>query len=265
MDPVPHWNLRPNRPLPNPAADGTIASVKPFSPSRLRAAAIRRAESWLREHDLPRLQMSFIMALTGLAALFFSYLMLRAGLDSMGLRYPLSVALAYGVFLVLLRIWIWIQTQRTVTREAALDSADALDLLDGVTHHHSIGPLLSQDSDRSFLDGDLDGWDLGDAVFLGLAALAALAGSVACLVVIWSAPALLAEILVDTLIMAGVYHRLKVTGRRTWLTGALKRTWIPALSLMLCLGLAGWALQQVIPEAHSIGPVVRHLASRDSR
>lgn len=253
--------------MPNPAADGTIASVKPFSPSSLRAAAIRRAESWLREHDLPRLQMSFIMALTGLAALFFSYLMLRAGLDSMGLRYPLSVVLAYGVFLVLLRIWIWIQTQRTVTRDAALDSVDALDLLDGVTHHHShsIGPLLSQDSDRSFLDGDVDGWDLGDAVFLGLAALAALAGSVACLVVIWSAPALLAEILVDAMIMAGVYHQLRVTDRRTWLTGALRRTWIPALSLALCLGLAGWALQQVTPEAHSIGPVVRHLASRDRR
>lgn len=239
--------------------------VKPFSPASLRAAAIHRAESWLHEHDLPRLQMSFIMALTGLAALLFSYLMLRAGLDSMGLRYPISVALAYGVFLVLLRIWIRIQIQRTASRDAALESVEALDLLDVVTHHHSIGPLISQDTERSVLDGEVDGWDLGDGVFLGLAALAALAGSVACLVVIWSAPALMAEILVDAMIMAGVYRHLRVTDRRTWLRGALRRTWIPALSLALCLGLLGWALQQVTPEARSIGPVVRHLASGDRR
>jgi len=74
--------------------------------------AIRRAEQWLLNHNLPRLQMALILGITGLSAAFFSFLMLHAGIDALGLRYPVAVALAYGVFLLLLRVWLSYQSNR---------------------------------------------------------------------------------------------------------------------------------------------------------
>lgn len=49
---------------------------------------------------------------TGMAGFLLSFLLLRAGLSAMWLRYPLAVGLAYGVFLALLRVWLSYQESR---------------------------------------------------------------------------------------------------------------------------------------------------------
>lgn len=62
-----------------------------------RAHAIRRVETHLRSNSFPRLQMMLLV----------SYALLRGGLDSMALRYPLALAVAYLFFLGLLSVCPW--------------------------------------------------------------------------------------------------------------------------------------------------------------
>lgn len=58
---------------------------------------------------MPRVLMSLILAATGAAGFVFSFALLHLGLGSMWLRYPPAVLFAYGVFLLLLRIWLHLQ------------------------------------------------------------------------------------------------------------------------------------------------------------
>lgn len=53
--------------------------------------------------------MSLIVALTGGFGLLASFVMLKAGLESMAIRYPLSLSIAYLFFLFL--IWLWLRTK----------------------------------------------------------------------------------------------------------------------------------------------------------
>jgi hypothetical protein len=52
----------------------------------------------LSRRRLPRLQMSVIVVITGLAGFLFSFALLNAGVSSMGLRYPCAATLTYGSF-----------------------------------------------------------------------------------------------------------------------------------------------------------------------
>ncbi|MES2369835.1 MAG: hypothetical protein V4554_10175 [Pseudomonadota bacterium] len=74
-----------------------------------RSHAILRIKRRLEQDSFPRIQMSLIVCVTGAAGLLFSFLMLDAGVTSMALRYPLALLMAYGVFLVLL--WLWLRTK----------------------------------------------------------------------------------------------------------------------------------------------------------
>lgn len=76
--------------------------------------------------------------------------------------------------------------------------------------------------------------DLDEGGFLVLVAVLILAVAAlgTALWVVWSAPVLLvlAEVLVDGLVMTGLYRRLRRGSEPTyWLVGAVRRTWIPAL------------------------------------
>ncbi|HSG38126.1 MAG TPA: hypothetical protein VLE27_00690, partial [Thermoanaerobaculia bacterium] len=204
---------------------------------------------------------------------------------------------AYGVFLLLLRIWL--AMQRDGWRDVVdLADADMVELaLDGVT---SVGrgagggfsggggsfggggsstsfqapaPLSSSPPPapmavRSASAGGKSGggkgfslsFDLDDGGLLVLLAVLILAVAVmgAAFYVLWTAPVLLAEVLVDGLIMTGLYRRLRKTEEPThWLLGAVRRTWVPALAVATLFSLAGHLLQQAVPEARSIGPAVR--------
>ena len=91
----------------------------------------------------------------------------------------------------------------------------------------------------SWLDGDVDlGW-----VLLALAAAAS--ALLAVTYIVWTAPALLAEVLVDAVIVSAVSKRLGSIERRAyWTATAIRRTWLPAAIMIATLALAGWALQK---------------------
>ena len=94
-----------------------------------------------------------------------------------------------------------------------------------------------------------------------LALAAALAGLIAIGYIVWAAPLLLAEVLVDAAIVSAVSRQL-VDDRRDWTATAIRRTWLPATIVVASLVVGGWALQKIAPDAKSIGPALRAIANR---
>ena len=66
----------------------------------------------LLARGLPRLQMTLIVTCTGAAGFVASFLLLHLGLRLPALRYAVAVAAAYGVFLLLVRLWLAVQRRR---------------------------------------------------------------------------------------------------------------------------------------------------------
>lgn len=73
---------------------------------------------------------------------------------------------------------------------------------------------------------------------------------------VWTAPALLAELLVDGLVVAALSHRLHRIESPSWTRGVLRRTWLPAAGIALLLGFTGYVFQRLDPAIDSIGDIV---------
>ena len=226
-----------------------------------REQLIQKAKSRLLRHGFPRFQMFILVALTGAAGFLSAYVLLQLGLESMALRYPIAVAAAYGVFLLLLRVWLAVQEQGWGT---LADAADGLDLVELVPHGSGGGDAsyFAEDSLPEPSDGegswfDFISLDLDEAgIILLLIAILTLAVAAlgAAFWIVWMAPALLAEVLVDGLVMVAVYRRLKRSGAAPyWLFGAVRRTWVSAVLVAILFSFAGGLLHRAAPEARSIG------------
>lgn len=232
-----------------------------------RAVAVNRMRERMLRQGFPRIQMLILVSLTGLAGFGASVAMLGAGVDTMALRYMLATGIAYGVFLLLL--WVWLRTS----------AADYISVPDvGGSGSAGPGPQDFAGGGGSFDGGGASGnVDFGAAdsgigaiaekplEVIGQAEEAAIPLAVILLIlgialsslfVIWSAPILFAEIMVDALLAAGLYRRLRVMHSRHWMVAALKRTALPFLLTTLVLGGAGWAMQAYAPQASSLGDVL---------
>lgn len=250
-------------------------------PPRLhRRDEVQRIRGELQREGFPRLQMVFLVTITGASGFVASYLLLHAGFVAMGPRYLFAFALAYGVFLLLL--WLWLRTR-------AEDYADGPDLSgsqpsgsggSGACHDGHPEPFsggggefggggasssFDAPSDYFPVGGD-SGGPVGDA--LGAAAEAeelAIPLVVLILVivmvassafVVYSAPTLFAELLVDGVLSASLYRRLRGLETRHWLETAIRRTVVPFLLTGIVVSVSGWAMSAYAPGAHSIGEVV---------
>lgn len=222
----------------------------------------------------PRLQMALIVALTGGFGLLASFSLLQAGVDSMALRYPMALALAYGFFLFL--IWLWLRTR-------ADDWLSAGDLPTGLPggwparapgsfHSGGGGDFAGGGASGRFdspgstaLDSAADapltaigkaaggGPDLDDAA-VPLAAIALVLGlALASLYVVYIAPVLLAEVLVDGALACALFRHLRGQDPQHWLASTWRRTWLPFLATAVFLSALGAALAWYTPGARSIG------------
>jgi hypothetical protein len=238
--------------------------------------AVQRMRDRLLREGFPRIQMFILVSLTGLAGFGASVALLAAGIDTMALRYLLAMGVAYIVFLLLL--WLWLHTS----------AADYIDVpTDFGSGEGGAGPgMRAADGDFAGGGGSFDGGGASANVDFGagdggvgtiaekpLAAIAqaeegaiplavvllALGIALSSLFVIWSAPLLFAEILVDTLLAAGLYRRLRTLDPQHWMLTAVRRTVLPFVLTTLTVAAAGWGMQLYAPEARSLGEV---LASR---
>ncbi|MEG3788682.1 hypothetical protein V1318_00965 [Lysobacter sp. CCNWLW3] len=254
-----------------------------------RLVHIARMRARLERAHWPRLQMATIVAITGGVGFLASYLLLRGGMDAMWQRYPLAVAMAYAVFLALL--WLW-------ARYFERDAHNWLDLLPdgggsggggggnapgggghsgggGASASYEVEPdaswpaapetdsALSKLELPNALSGAAD--EAGCAIVLLLLAVAAALSALLLTVgwVVWIAPSLMAELILDLALAGGLYRRLRGIQSQHWLRTALRRTLWPVLGVALIMALLGYAGARHTPGADSIGDVVAAVRARD--
>ena len=80
--------------------------------------------------------------------------------------------------------------------------------------------------------------------------------------VVSAAPILLAEVALDAALVGTAYRRLRREDRHYWATTALRETWLSAAVMVVFMGVLGFALQRLSPDAVSIGDVARRLFAR---
>jgi hypothetical protein len=265
---------------------------------RSRDEAVGRLRRDLQTNAWPRSQMTLLVSLTGGSGLLASFLLLQAGLDSMALRYPLALLGSYAVFLLLL--WLWLRTQAadwpnipdpgielTLPTGPSGPSAPAwssggggdfggagasasFDAPARVNPLIQPSPMPAGRSVAGSADKDVvDGWgtigDAADADVLTVPLLViALAVGLAfsSVYVIYSAPTLFAELLLDGALSATLYHRLRGIERRHWMSTALRTTAVPFVLTALLLMAVGWGLQSAAPGARSLGDAFHHIGAR---
>ncbi|HEX8311883.1 MAG TPA: hypothetical protein VF614_11230 [Chthoniobacteraceae bacterium] len=224
----------------------------------MRARTVRALQLYFVRNRWPRLYMSVIVLITGAAGFGASWALLHGGVVKMWLRYPLAVAIAYGVFLLLVRAWAELERAR-FDEDAALD--EVLNPRDDRKPHSGTSRDLSDASDLGDWI-DLSSFELDDGCLVGVA-IAALIGLCAAIVaavmsVISIAPILVAEVFLDAVLAAALYRRLRRIDRSSWFVSAIRHTWVPILITALCLLTAGLTMQALVPGAKSVGGVWRH-------
>lgn len=236
---------------------------------------IRRIRGDLERDSFPRLQMFLLVTLTGASGFVASYILLHAGFIEMWLRYLASFGVAYLMFLFLL--WLWLRTR-------AEDYADLPDISGSPSSGSGSsgtcysgkggdfgggGASVSFDAPSESISAISDsGSSVGDA--LGTVAEAEefaiplvvliLIGAMlfSSLFMIYSAPVLFAELLVDGVLSASLYRRLRGLETRHWLETAFRCTALPFALTAAIVSASGWGMALYAPEAHSIGDVISH-------
>lgn len=272
--------------------------AKPKLRENERRRAIERVRRRIVSGGRPRLLVSFLLALTGAAGFLVSTALLHLGVKMMTVRYPLAVLSAYSVFLLLLRLWLAFRRKSInpldlvpdigdgiphlldSAARAPLDAADAAtfggvaDFGGGGAGGNWTGGASASDfggGGSSIMDSvpdmpdvglDLD-LDLGEGCFWIVIPIAAIVGVfVAMFYVVYVAPIFLAEILVDALLVAGLYKRLKgIEEPRHWLRSVVRRTLLPVMLATALFIAAGYLMGRIAPGAQSIGGFWREINS----
>jgi hypothetical protein len=211
--------------------------------------------------------MFILVSLTGLAGFGASAAMLLAGIDTMALRYALAMGVAYIVFLLLL--WLWLHTSAADYVDVPVSGGDGGAATDGPAEFAGGGGSFDgggasanfdagagKSGIEAVADKPLEAIAQAEEGAIPLAILLlALGIALSSLFVVWSAPVLFAEILVDALLTAGLYRRLRTLEPRHWMRTALRRTLLPFVLTTLAVAAAGWGMQVVAPGARSVGEV----------
>jgi hypothetical protein len=248
-----------------------------------RSLLVSELADQLARDRAPRLQLLIIMSLAGGAGFLASFLLLWWGgstFDRMALRYAVAALTGYATFIALVRLWIAFHRP---SHGFDVDAGDvAVDVLESaIPVPSSTSPAVDIPIDipleleargnpteadtwravrRSVMTSREDGnafIDFDDCGWLVVAGVCAVGGLIAVAYVVYIAPVLLAEVALDAAIISALYRRLRRDEAGHWLTTVLTRTWLPATAVVLFAAIAGFALQQVAPEAQSIGGVIR--------
>jgi hypothetical protein len=210
--------------------------------------------------------MTAIMILTWAAWFLSSAGLLWLGVESMALRYPLAVGIAYLVFLGMLWAWLRVMLSGRARAEAIADassappgSAMAAAALAASRRFSTITPARpggnesrqreeAGKSDPGLLElCDLGGeCDAGGFVLI-LALIALLSVLIVGGLTVAASPVLFAELLVDGLAMMAVSRSVRRSAVSHWSSGVLRRTWLPTTITAVVFFLVGLGLQTAAP------------------
>jgi hypothetical protein len=227
---------------------------------------------WLRVHV-------FTIALLCLLALWlFSHSLMLLGIDSLAVRYGIALPLAYGWYLLLLRIW----SEMLVRRESPWDGLD-VPVPDGggaPAADPSFGSGGGGDFGGAGADASFDApgalpeaagslLDAADEGALVLVPLAVVVGAVLLLAGLLGAGVFMVfgvEVLLGVAVevaLAAVAGSLAYRGfAEGWLFAALRHTWRGALAGLVLAVALGAAIDHWLPGARSFPHAVRLVAGR---
>jgi hypothetical protein len=223
-----------------------------------------RVRRFLALRRSPRSVLSAVLVLTALAGFLISIGLLKLGLAAMWLRYPLAVLGAWGVFLALVRMWAESERESLRVDEelAALGSGNS-------GYEGKPGRSVLADGERrsswwDWLDvpdvsgvaDDFGGCLVGVVVLVALGALFGVFVALGGLIV--QAEVILAEVLLDAVLISALSKRLKHLEPRWWLDGVLRQTVWPVVWTMVFLIATGFLMAHYAPGADSVGDVWRH-------
>lgn len=252
-------------------------SRSPLTLPMNRGSEVVRARRHLQQRGWPRLQMALIVALTGAAGFLASHLLRLAGIDAMWFRYPMAVVLAYGVFLLLM--WIWIRwrwdnvldglspdvgggspTPRGSAVESPWSGAGGRSGGGGASASWN-GPASVSSGDAGELPLTGLAEDEAGLPLLAILGIVALVATVllASVWVVWSAPVLMAELLVDAAIAGGLYRRMQGMHEQGWWRVRVSHTVWPLIGLLLFFAALGWLAQELVPGASHLLQVIQGL------
>lgn len=231
----------------------------------------------------PRVHCMLIVSLSAAAAFLTSYILMRLHVWWMAARYGAAAIVGYLTFFFLLRGWVhwrWSRAQLT---------DDGSDIVDGVVNGIDLpvpsfsgsggGPSFAGGGGRSGGGGASGSWgspassgvgkgggggggldlDGDDLFWIIVVVVAAFGGAIAIGYVIYIAPTLLAEAIVNGAVAGKVYHGMRKQEHEFWTEEIFKRTIVSGIVVIVCAIVAGYAFNRIAPEAISIGGVLAHL------
>ena len=223
----------------------------------LRQRLLRQLRIYFAQERWPRAVMAVVLALTAAGGFFASFLLLHAGLERMWLRYPLAAAVAWLLFIGLVRLWAAVEHrcflgEKVMQRlEGSRDPGDR-DAL----------PEFSRDAAEEWVElaTDFPQDEDGCLLWLLIAVIGPLllASAVGIYGILLTAPALIAELFLDAILVTALYQRLRILDRRWWITSVIRRTLRPFVWTVTTLTVVGGFMHAVAPEAKSIGGVIEY-------
>ena len=192
-----------------------------------------------------------------------SWLQMHAGVESLALRYFVTLGVGYLAYLWILRVW----AKLLIRQNTQLGLGELVEWVPDVR-----GGAAEPGAARGI--GDLAGGALDAAagadegavlvvpvLAIFLVGLAIVSGAGALVLVYFGSEALLAVAieLAFSYVTATATMRL---AREGWLTAAVRLTWKPMLGALFCAVLLGAALDRFMPEVNSLPEAVRVLLGR---
>jgi hypothetical protein len=250
-----------------------------------RRTLVDRMRSRLQAGHWPRVHCMLIVTLATAAAFLTSFLLLAVNLQSMAVRYGAAALAGYATFLILLHAWVrWKWSRVRFNGDGEVFDV-ASHLIDVPVHVVDSAARVGGGGGRSGGGGSSGGWGSGDKASVSggggkggagwnldfdaddlfwviVAVVAAFAGIAAIGYVIWIAPTLLAELIVNGAIAGKVYHGMRKHEDSFWTSHIFRHTIVSGVVVVVCAILVGYAFNRIAPEARSIGGVWAHLQQK---
>ena len=220
-----------------------------------------------------RLHMSLIMFSTVSLGFISNYLTIKSGLELPVFRYPFTVLISYGWFLLLIRFYIRYILLHS-SKKNVLDSIDVGDpaVLDFPVSSGPSAPGWSGDGGQFSGGGATGAWDTPvksssssssfgiDSIDLdeGAIVVVALGALLLCLLfgtgayLIWQSPEILSECLLQVVLVSGMRKGMKKFSETEWMNHMLKATLWPFVGVLVVSVCLGFAMKHYCPDAKTI-------------
>ena len=247
-----------------------------------RRKLMKKAHQWLMRKSMPRVQMCVMVSATGIAAFLFTSFLLKMGITQMHIRYLFATIFAYLIFLLF--VWFWIAYYRSkvniVERDNYVDITNLDPTLIDPVFETRVNPFEGGSSGGGGAGGSFDSekicigessgsesashlasidFDFDEMIIVVVLIAAICAALFSGLYLIYSAPVLLTEVLLDGVLSYGLYRRLTKLDQENWLENVVKRTIIPFAITGVFFFVAGILIVHCLPGSDSIGDVIEYL------